>query len=432
MTSHRPPPSADAQPGLSRPELRLDVEARLAAREQDVHVQMLLERERRLLEAQKHDSLGVLAGGIAHDFNNLLAVIIGQVELVASEPGMSPKAQLALSSAIGAAQRAAGLTRQLLDYAGRSQLRQRTFCMVEATRELVRSLRAKLPANLSIEHRADAVQLLVSGDSDRLEQSLLNLIANAVEACGDRAAAVCVSLSREHVEDVQRLAPHPPEPVRPGEYVCVEVRDDGPGMAPTTLHRVFEPFFTTKASGRGLGLAASLGVVRAHGGFITARSEPERGATFRVYLPLMSGTSADQTRVLAAPSALQPGARVVLVVDDEPMIRTFARDMLEDEGFVVLEAGSGNDALEILRRDHATIGGVLLDLSMPGMDGAAVLSTLRTFAPDLPVVLQTGYSAEVTAQRLAQWRVHGILQKPYRCAQLLQMITALFSETRPS
>ncbi len=390
------------------------------------------ERERELtqaraVETQKHDSLGLLAGGIAHDFNNLLAVIIGQIEIVTADPRLETRVIEALSSAIAAAQRAAGLTRQLLDYAGRSQLHECALHLDREAEQLVASLRATLPSGITLAFSVDeGADLTVRGDPERIQQIVSHLLNNAVESYPSSAGTISVRVGREALPAGAVADAHPPDPTEGGAYVFVEVRDQGLGMTPGTLARAFEPFFTTKTSGRGLGLAACMGVAKAHGGFLTAQSELSRGSTFRVYLPFVQLQQEPlQTEAFAAADQ-EKRPPTVLVVDDEPMIRSFARSMLEMEGYRVVDAASGAEALEILRGQTAEIGGVLLDLSMPGMDGSVVLSTLRTFAPDLPVVIQTGYSAEATAQRLAQWRVRGVLQKPYRANQLLACIRAMF------
>lgn len=382
----------------------------------------------RLLDAQKHDSLGVLAGGIAHDFNNLLAVIIGQIEIVTANGSLDACTERALSTAISAAQRAAGLTRQLLDYAGRSQLQECAIRLGEQTQALVDGIRASLPKQLQIEVEVESSGSTVLGDPERIQQSTMHLINNAIEAYGSSPGTILVRVGKVNLEaGITPPNAHPPEPVKGGSYGFVEVRDNGLGMSPATLERVFDPFFTTKASGRGLGLAACLGVVRTHGGFFTVESELHAGTVFRVYLPLAQCADNSESADTKTDDIQRKRPRKVLVVDDEPMIRTYVRSMLEIEGFSVEDAASGMDALEILRAQHTNLGGVLLDLSMPGMDGSVVLSALRTFAPDLPVIIQTGYSAEATAQRLAQWRVTGVLQKPYRAGQLLESIQSMFA-----
>jgi PAS domain S-box-containing protein len=391
------------------------------------------ERERadlseRVVESQKIESLGVLAGGIAHDFNNLLAAIMGHVEIAFQEPGLALKSRTALGNALAAAQRAAGLTRQLLDYSGRGQLELRPLRLGAQTAEIIELLRASIPKRVSIEFTTSDPSLSILGDPDRLQQATMNLVLNAAEAYGAGAGTVVVRVDREELGPgaLPWLRTH--EAVKPGEYVYLEVRDHGVGMDEGTLKRVFEPFFTTKTSGRGLGLAATLGIVRTHGGHLTLHSKPNDGTTFRAYFPRSPEPTTRDTPLPSAPFFGTLRARTLLVVDDEPMVREFAQRLLEAEGYRVLEAGTGRQALELLRDRSAEIDGVLLDLSMPGMDGDALLSELRSFAPQLPVIVHSGHSIESTSERLAQWKIAGVLQKPYRAARLSEMVRKVFGE----
>lgn len=380
----------------------------------------------RVVESQKLESLGVLAGGIAHDFNNLLAAIMGHVEIASQEPGLAIHARTALGNALAAAQRAAGLTRQLLDYSGRSQLELRPVRLGKQSAEIVELLRASIPKRVTIELTTGDPSLSIMADPDRLQQATLNLVLNAAEAYGTRGGTVFVRVDREEIGPGGLTGVRSLEPVKPGEYVFFEVRDEGVGMDEQTLKRVFDPFFTTKTHGRGLGLAATLGIVRTHGGHLTVSSRLGEGTTFRAYFP----RSREAEESVAQEAALSPKSAVractVLVVDDEPMVREFAHRLLEIEGYDVLEASSGNQALAILRGRLADIDGVLLDLSMPGMDGDALLSELRSFAPRLPVIVHSGHSLESTSERFAQWNIAGVLQKPYRAARLSQMVRSLF------
>ncbi|MET0283581.1 MAG: PAS domain S-box protein [Polyangiales bacterium] len=391
------------------------------------------ERERseltaRMLESQKTESLGVLAGGIAHDFNNLLAAIMGHVE-IATQEAQSVRSRTALANALTAAQRAAGLTRQLLDYSGRGEVALRPLGLAKHSGELVELLRASIPKRVSIELNTLDARLTVMADPDRLQQATMNLVINAAESYGTSAGIVRVEVGHEEIGPAGLPWLRSPDPVRPGEYVYLEVRDQGVGMDEGTLKRVFEPFFTTKTTGRGLGLAATLGIVRTHGGHLTVRSRLGAGTTFRAYFPLCREA---EEQVVSEP--LKPTPRVeqrtrtLLVVDDEPMVREFAHRLLETEGYSVIEAGSGGEALSLLRGRIAEIDGVLLDLSMPGMDGDALLSELRSFAPELPVIVHSGHSLESTSERLVQWNIAGVLQKPYRAARLSEMVRGLFGD----
>jgi two-component system cell cycle sensor histidine kinase/response regulator CckA len=388
----------------------------------------------RMLESQKTESLGVLAGGIAHDFNNLLAAIMGHVEIASQDAeGMSVRSRTALANALAAAQRAAGLTRQLLDYSGRGEVALRPLRLATHSAELVELLRASIPKRVSIELNTPDRTLRVMADPDRLQQATMNLVINATESYGTSAGIVRVEVAQEEIGTAGLPWLRSPDPVRPGQYVYLEVRDQGVGMDESTLKRMFDPFFTTKTTGRGLGLAATLGIVRTHGGHLTVRSRLGAGTTFRAYFPLCCEPEEQVVSEPAKPTArIEQRARTLLVVDDEPMVREFAHRLLETDGYSVIEAGSGGEALSVLRGRIDEIDGVLLDLSMPGMDGDALLSELRSFAPELPVIVHSGHSLESTSERLTQWNIAGVLQKPYRAARLSEMVRRLFGEPSPS
>jgi len=401
-----------------------------AERRQAEHMQEALTAH--MVESQKVESLGVLAGGIAHDFNNLLAAVMGHVEIASQEPGLSLRGRTALANALAAAQRAAGLTRQLLDYSGRGKLELKPVGLARQTAEMVELLRASIPKRVAIELSLPDPTLAIMADPDRLQQATMNLVINAAEAYGERPGTVFVRVDREQVSTAGlpwSRAPSP-DPVRPGEYVYLEVRDQASGMDEQTLRRVFEPFFTTKTSGRGLGLAATHGIVRTHGGHLTVHSKVGEGTTFRAYFP--RSVQAEEARTATSDEARAPApsvrSRTLLVVDDEPMVREFAQRLLETEGYRVLEAGSGSEALALLRARLEEIDGVLLDVSMPGMDGDTLLSSLRSFAPTLPVIVHSGHSLERTSERLRQWNIAGVLQKPYRAARLSEMVRGLFGD----
>jgi two-component system cell cycle sensor histidine kinase/response regulator CckA len=386
----------------------------------------------RMVESQKIESLGVLAGGIAHDFNNLLAAIMGHVEIASQESSLTLRSRTALTHALTAAQRAAGLTRQLLDYSGRGELALRPTRLARQSVELVELLSASIPKRVSIEFSTSDPELVIMADPDRLQQATMNLILNAAEAYGGQAGNVVVQVAREEVGPHGLSWLRSPDTVHPGSYVFLEVRDYGVGMNEGTLKRVFEPFFTTKTSGRGLGLAATLGIIRTHGGHVTVRSKPGHGTTFRAYFPLCRESEAQVNEPTESMPPVTARTRTLLVVDDEPMVREFAQRLLETEGYLVLEAGSGSEALALLRERSDQIDGVLLDLSMPGMDGDALLSELRSFAPRLPVIVHSGHSIESTSERLTQWNIAGVLQKPYRAARLSEMVRGLFGDPAPS
>jgi PAS domain S-box-containing protein len=377
-----------------------------------------LEAERRRLEqqverAQRLESLGVLAGGIAHDFNNLLTGILGNAELLAdTATGESGEGARAI---VTAAQRAATLTRQMLAYAGQRDLGRREPVDLDA---MVGELRELLGAILSKKARFEvAIEpgSVVLGDRATLAQVIMNLLANASDALGDAPGTLSVRARR--VRDVDaRWDAAQGATVGPGDWVLVEVEDTGAGMDEPTRGRVFEPFFTTKERGHGLGLAACLGIVSAHGGAILVESELGRGSRFSMLLPA-SGTPAPEAGVAPARPAVTPCR--VLVVDDEALVRTQLRRSLELRGYRVTEAADGRSALALLlergSNDADVVDVVILDVSMPDLDGVG---------SRVPVVVSSGYLDVSLDRRLPRGELQGFLAKPYGATDLVNAIEA--------
>jgi PAS domain S-box-containing protein len=393
----------------------------------DIRDRRRAEQERRdfeakMLAAQKLESLGVLAGGIAHDFNNLLVGVLANAGLALSDLPEGGHARQSIEQIHLAASRAAELCRQLLAYSGRSSfhvgpvdvsaLVEDTLAVLlgSATRAatVVRDLPADLPA--------------VDADATQLRQVVMNLVTNAVEALPEGAGEVrvrtaVVTCDRPRLERAFPLADLPS-----GRYVAVEVEDDGCGMDEATRRRIFEPFFSTKFTGRGLGLSAVLGIVRGHRGAIELCSAPGKGTTFRVLLPVSNRTvlrpGAEQ---MPAERSVAPEAKLVLVADDEPLVRSALRRTLERAGHAVLDAPDGQVALRLLdeRRDVAL---AILDVTMPRLGGEATLRALRGFRPDLPVIMTSGYDENETARRFGGERISAFLQKPWRTEVLLARV----------
>ena len=382
--------------------------------------------EQRMQQTQKLESLGVLAGGVAHDFNNLLTGILGQAELARAEgPAEGPLgerlAQIELT-----ARRAAELTRQLLAYSGRGQFVVRPLALADLVRDTLPLVRASIPRTIAIEVDTPDDLPAVEADATQLRQVLMNLVLNAAEALGDRPGTIRVAADYREVDDAGLADLRHGDEVLPGRYLCLEVADDGPGIAPEVQARIFEPFFSTKFTGRGLGLAAVLGIVRGHRGAIGVRSVPGAGATFTLLFHA-SDRPPDRRPDPVHPSSVPPprpasdapGARgTALVVDDEPAVRRFAVFVLARMGFDVVEAEDGPQALDEFRRHADGIRLVLLDLTMPRMSGERVLDELRRLRPDVPVVLSSGFDAPEVAARTAGDGRTGFVQKPYPAADL--------------
>jgi signal transduction histidine kinase len=388
----------------------------------------LAEEERRkvqvkLLHAQKLESLGVLSGGIAHDFNNLLVGILGNAGLAMLElPAESP-ARTTLHDIETAALRAAELTRQLLAYAGKGQFVVGPVNLSLLVEEMANLLATAVSKNARLDLQLEGTIPPVEADATQLRQVVMNLITNASEAIGTASGTITVrtgvmDADRPWLADAQ-LGAGLPE----GPYAYVEVQDDGHGMHPATQARIFDPFFTTKFTGRGLGLAAVLGIVRAHHGAIRVASAPGRGTTIRIVFP--AGGEVDETvrrRSDPAMAALDERTGTILVVDDEETVRNVARRILTSNGFSVRMAAGGVEAMHVLRQDPQAIDAVLLDLTMPDMSGTVTRQELQRIRPDIKVVFSSGYS-QSDAFPVADGNAGlPFIQKPYRPADLVATI----------
>ncbi|MGD8451040.1 MAG: PAS domain S-box protein [Phycisphaerae bacterium] len=394
---------------LVRMEIALDITARKHAEE---HQRKFLTR---MQSARKLESLVELAGGIAHDFNNLLVGVLGNASMLLEDlPPKSPARELAQRIA-RAAQRAADLTRQMLAYSGKGRLDVTPVDLSELARDLEDLLRAVVSRRATFAGDFATAVPAVEIDTAQVRRVLVSLVTNAAEAMGERAGHVCAQTGvAESAVDDPPEAWFGGEPPR-GRYVYFEVADDGCGMDAETRARIFDPFFTTKFKGRGLGLAAVLGIVRAHGGAIRVQSEPGAGTTIRIAFPV-AGTVAAPVEPPAEMETTMAGDRAgtVLVVDDEETVRELAQTALERSGFHVMTADNGPEALELFRAHMDEIDVVLLDLTMPGLPGHDVCRELHRMRVALPVVISSGYSEEDARRQLSCCRPAAFIQKPYR------------------
>ncbi len=377
--------------------------------------------ERKLLEAQKLESLGVLAGGIAHDFNNLLTGILGHATLCRDLLAPGSSAASSLQQIELAARRAGELCQQMLAYSGRGRFSIGPLDLGALVGESVPLLRLSLPksARLSLD-LAPGLPAVVA-DASQVRQIVMNLVMNAAEALpasgGDISARTRLVLADADLFAACVLQPA----LATGPYVCLEVSDTGSGMSAETIAKIFEPFFTTKFTGRGLGLAAVLGIVRGHKGALRVVSQPGSGTSFFLYLPASA-----ELPPAAAPTSPAPapaGARILLV-EDETTVRETARLILESFGYEVDAAEDGLAGVACFRRDPARPDLALLDLTMPGLSGQEVFAALRAERPDLPVLFMSGYSESDAAELLAAPRT-GFLAKPFTLEALRQKLAAL-------
>ena len=372
--------------------------------------------EEALRQSQKLESLGLLAGGIAHDFNNLLVALLGQSSLAQSKLAPDHPARENLGKAIKAAERAADLTRQMLDYSGRGHFQVRPVHLNGVVEENLHLLRVAVPKQVRLVSQLASDLPPVDADVGQIQQVVMNLITNAAEAIGDREGTVVVGTGTRPVRsDEANLWRHTGEPLPPGPYVWLEVRDDGRGMDAATLDRIFDPFFTTKFTGRGLGLAAVLGIVRGHKGGLFVESVVGRGTVFRLLLPVSAKTPATPP----PEPERAPRQGTVLVIDDEEVVREAIADAFASRGVPYLLAGDGDQGLLICRGRGREISLVILDLSMPGRSGEDTFRELRKLLPEVPVLLSSGYGEELAKSRFAGEDLAGFLQKPYRLNTLL-------------
>jgi two-component system cell cycle sensor histidine kinase/response regulator CckA len=392
-----------------------DVTARVSAEKERLAL------ERKLLDAQKLESLGVLAGGIAHDFNNLLAAVLGNVSLAAMQiPPHSP-ARPFLTSIETTTHRAAELCKQMLAYSGKGRFVVQPVDINALIREMAELLRISIGNNISLSFNLAPEVQPVAADATQIRQVVMNMILNAAEAIGAAKPGV-ISLRSGVCQMSQAalaeafLAPELPA----GEYMYVEVADSGCGMDAATVARIFDPFFTTKFTGRGLGLAAVLGIVRGHRGAIKVDSEPGNGTTFRVLLPHEKSAVAATPR----PPAPKLSGRLLLVEDDETL-RVLQVRMIESIGMSALSAGNGPEALELFRSDPTGFAAALMDLSMPGMSGEELCAELFALRPDLPILLMSGFENADVIQRCSQKGSVRFLQKPFMPADLAREISLL-------
>jgi two-component system, cell cycle sensor histidine kinase and response regulator CckA len=374
--------------------------------------------EERFREAQKLQSVGLLAGGVAHDFNNLLTVIMGNASLLLEGRPSCEFTQAILS----ASERAVYLTKQLLAYAGKGQIIVKVIDLTSIVTQSRPLLSASVPkrVNLAFNLAQDLPYLEV--DPSRIEQILMNLVINAGESIPPQSdGQIEIATSRcEVAPDVARLRSKTYE-VAAGTYVCLEVRDNGSGMDEATSAQIFEPFFSTKFTGRGLGLAAVYGIVRSSRGFIDVQSARGVGTTFRVLLPASQKTQLTE-RAPGTPNQLPAGRSTILVVDDEEMVRRLACVALTNYGYDVLEAKDGKEALQLLTDLPVLPSLVLLDLAMPVMGGDELVPILGKQYPDLKIVLSSGYPEEEARKGFRSDTVAGFVQKPYAIVALADKI----------
>ena len=390
-----------------------------------------IELERRLLQGQKLESLGVLAGGIAHDFNNLLAVIIGNLDLALLR--LSPESPIVrnIEQSMKASHRAAGLIRQMLEYSGKGVFQLQIIDLNKIIGANTDLFNAVVPRNVTLSVTAGNALPPVLVDPGQIQQVVMNLITNAVEAVGANQGVVSLSSGVAECDEQCIRKSRLDEKPAPGAFVYIEVTDNGCGMDEETQRRLFEPFFTTKFTGRGLGMAATQGIVRTHRGIILLESSIGKGTTIRILFPITDGSIAQRLAPLHAASVktgLLPGRKgKILVVDDEDSVRALGAEYAGYMGFETIEASDGAEALELFQRHIHEIVLVILDLSMPNMDGITAFHELKKIKPDVRVLLSSGYSEKAISEQFTQEKPDFFIQKPFLLKDLEAKIAMALS-----
>ncbi len=384
--------------------------------------------EEKMRQAQKLESLGILAGGIAHDFNNLLVGILGNAGVLMDRtPPESPMRET-IENLMQASERAAHLTRQMLAYSGKGRMVVERLHLDRQIREILALIDASIPKGVKVEVYADSGLPPIEGDAGQIQQLIMNLAINAAEAIGPGGGTVTISIGAREIDDAGGRDSMVGDSIQPGSYVVLEVHDNGIGMDAATQAKIFDPFFTTKFTGRGLGLAAVQGIVRGHRGALTVYSEPGIGTTFKVYLPQAPHAEEAAPRPAAQTAGeLRGDGKVILVVDDEELLQRTLKAALERYGYKVLTAGGGPEAIRILQQQEPDgIALVLLDMTMPGMSGEDTFSEIRAIHNGVPVVATSGYN-EMEALRRFGTGLSGFIQKPYTPGNLAKKIADVLS-----
>ncbi len=379
-----------------------------------------LEMERRLLHAQKLESLGVLAGGIAHDFNNLLAAIMGNLDLSLLQLPVATPERTLIERAFQACHRAADLTRQMLAYSGKGAFELREVDLGDLVRTNAELLRTSIPRTISMLVETAGELPPIKADPGQIQQIVMNLITNAAEAMGQNPGLIAISTGAADYDTATLDQSRLEEKSAAGRFVWLEVSDNGCGMDEQTMQRLFEPFFTTKFTGRGLGMAAVLGIVRAHQGAIFLESAVGCGTRFRVLFPAITHQQSVATE--SHPEATVPGNGLVLVADDEEMVRNFCATCIERLGYNVLPAADGQEALELFMAHKDEIDLAILDLTMPHMDGVATFHELRRLRPGIKVIISSGYGEQNITEQFPTEKPNAFIQKPFAVKTLQELI----------
>jgi PAS domain S-box-containing protein len=390
------------------------------------------ERKAKMEHTQRLESLGILAGGIAHDFNNLLTSIMGNATLAKINTDID-KIAFHLERIEVAGEHAAELCRQMLAYSGQGEYVRENFDLNERIHDMAELLQVSLSKSADLIINVGAAPCPVFGDKSQIQQIVMNLVINASEAIDESGVAGKIELSTKQIEmgkdDFERCYHHEGEQPQAGRYVCLTVSDDGCGMSGETKVKLFDPFFTTKFTGRGLGTSAMLGIVQSHKGAIEVETELDKGTTFKVYLPVeKAGVASESPSVMPANGdngVVGIFGKSVLLIDDETYILDIIGLMLEELGCKTRHASTAMQGIDMFATHHDEIDLVIMDMTMPEMDGLSCAKKLLEIDAEAVIVLSSGYNKEVLEERVGSMKIAGFLQKPYTQSDLRSLLDSL-------
>lgn len=380
--------------------------------------------ERKLLQTQKLESLGILAGGIAHDFNNILQAIIGNADLALMRTRGESPLRVNLKAIMQAAFRAADLAKQMLAYSGKGKFVIKSINLAGLVEEMTTMLQVSVSKRVQLRFNFAPLLPPVDADPTQLQQIVMNLVINASEAMGENSGVITVTTGYFHGDQAGLKELCLDEQLAEGTYVYLEVSDTGCGMDQETMAKIFDPFFTTKYPGRGLGLAAAQGIVRGHKGAFKVRSEPGKGTTFTVFLPAGSSPE-ERTGAQADRHSDWQGSGSLLLVDDEESVLSASSEMLETMGFSVITAMDGRSGIQKYIENRESIVCVILDLTMPQMDGKQCFQELFRINPKVKVIMSSGFNQQELSQAFQDPGISGFIQKPYSLAELRKKLRAV-------
>ena len=402
----------------------------ILAFDRDVTERIQAEKDKRdllfqLMQSQKMEAVGALSSGLAHDFNNILQAISGYVQLLNTKDDLSDKQREFLSQIEGAAERGSDLVQRLMAFSRKVEPHLKTVDINIQISQTVGLLERTLPKMVAIETDLKASPPFIKGDATQLEQVVLNIGSNAGDAMPDGGILYIATEFINFSQDSEALPA--------GDYIRISLRDTGHGIEPNTIKKIFDPFFTTKAVGRGtgLGLAMVYGIIKSHGGHIECKSRPGTGTEFIIHWPALQDPPSEDSGLEKAPADSQDkiGSETILVVDDEAAIRDITSEALEDQGYKVITAANGEEALDIFSSKKAEIDLVTLDLGMPGMGGFNCLKKLIELKSDIKVIVASGYSSEGDIEELSPMAgARGFIKKPFKLSVLVSLVRDILDQ----